>query len=236
MSAIIEYAPLLWQGLMTTILVAVLSGALCLLVAFSMGLARLSPHWIIRWPAGVFVEVFRGTSLIVQMFWFFYALPLFGIQLHPLTAAVLALGLNEGAYAAEVVRGAISSRAKGQTEAGIALGMSPALRLRRILIPQSIPAMLPPFGNVMVDLLKNTSLVSLVTVTDLTFRAQMIRSTTGETAAVFLTILVMYFLLSVLLTMLTQWMEKRYALDRRALAVQRKALREASLKDKVGAL
>jgi polar amino acid transport system permease protein len=114
--------------------------------------------------------------------------------------------------------------------------MSPSQRLRRILIPQSIPAMLPPFGNVMVDLLKNTSLVSLVTVTDLTFRAQMIRSTTGETAAVFLTILVMYFLLSVLLAMLTKWLEKRYALDRRALAVQRKALRQTSIKDKVGSL
>lgn len=222
MSAVIDYAPLLWQGLLTTILVAVLSGALCLVVAFAAGLARLSSHRFISWPAGVFIEVFRGTSLLVQMFWLFFALPFFGIQLHPLTAAVLALGLNEGAYAAEVVRGAIASRAKGQTEACIALGMEPALRLRRIIIPQSIPAMLPPFGNVMVDLLKNTSLVSLVTVADLTFRAQMIRSSTGQTTAIFLTILVLYFALSYLLTLLTSWLERRFALDRRALAAQRK--------------
>jgi polar amino acid transport system permease protein len=220
--AIIEYAPLLWQGLLTTLLVTVLGGALCLIVAFAAGLARLSRHWILRWPAGVFIEVFRGTSLLVQMFWLFFALPFFGIQLHPLTAAVLALGLNEGAYAAEVVRGAIASRAKGQTEACIALGMEPALRLRRIIIPQSIPAMLPPFGNVMVDLLKNTSLVSLVTVADLTFSAQMIRSTTGQTTAIFITILVMYFALSYLLTLLTNWLEKRFALDRKALTLQKK--------------
>lgn len=222
MGAIIEYAPLLWQGLLTTLLVTVLGGVLCLVVAFAAGLARLSRHWILRWPAGVFIEVFRGTSLLVQMFWLFFALPFFGIQLHPLTAAVLALGLNEGAYAAEVVRGAIASRAKGQTEACIALGMEPALRLRRIIIPQSIPAMLPPFGNVMVDLLKNTSLVSLVTVADLTFSAQMIRSTTGQTTAIFITILVMYFALSYLLTLLTSWLEKRFALDRKALTLQKK--------------
>lgn len=222
MDAIIDYAPLLWQGLLTTLLVTVLGGALCLIVAFAAGLARLSRHWILRWPAGVFIEVFRGTSLLVQMFWLFFALPFFGIQLHPLTAAVLALGLNEGAYAAEVVRGAIASRAKGQTEACIALGMEPALRLRRIIIPQSIPAMLPPFGNVMVDLLKNTSLVSLVTVADLTFSAQMIRNTTGQTTAIFITILVMYFALSYLLTLLTSWLEKRFALDRKALTLQKK--------------
>ncbi|WP_457972380.1 ectoine/hydroxyectoine ABC transporter permease subunit EhuC [Arthrobacter sp. D1-17] len=225
MSAVIDYAPLLWQGLLTTMLVTVLSGALCVVVAFAAGLARLSRHRFLSWPAGIFIEVFRGTSLLVQMFWLFFALPFFGIQLHPLTAAVLALGLNEGAYAAEVVRGAIASRAKGQTEACIALGMEPALRLRRIIIPQSIPAMLPPFGNVMVDLLKNTSLVSLVTVADLTFSAQMIRSTTGQTTAIFVTILLMYFALSYLLTLLTGWLERRFALDRNAVTAQRKESR-----------
>lgn len=221
MSAVVEFAPLLWQGLLTTVLVTVLGGIVCIVVAFAAGLARLSAHWFVRWPAGVFIEVFRGTSLLVQMFWFFFALPFFGIQLYPITAAVLALGFNEGAYAAEVVRGAIASRPKGQTEACTALGMGPALRLRRVIIPQAIPAMLPPFGNVMVDLLKNTSLVSLVTVADLTFRAQMIRNTTGQTTAIFLTILVMYFVLSSVVTLLTGVLERRFALDRKAKAAWR---------------
>lgn len=216
MSEVIAYAPLLLQGLLITVLVTVLSAALAVLTAFVAGLGRLSQHRWLRWPAGVFVEVFRGTSLLVQMFWFFYALPFFGFQLAPLAAAVLALGLNEGAYAAEIVRGTISARAKGQTEACIALGMGRGLRMRRVLIPQSIPAMLPPFGNVMVDLLKNTSLVSLVTVADLTFRAQMVRNTTGKTAALFLTILVLYFILALLISLLMKWLERRFALDRHA--------------------
>jgi polar amino acid transport system permease protein len=211
---VIGYAPLLLNGLLVTLLVMVLGAVVAVITAFAAGLARLSTHRWLRWPAGVFVEVFRGTSLLVQMFWFFFALPFFGIQLAPLTAAVLALGLNEGAYAAEIVRGAISSRAAGQNEACVALGMGRALRMRRVLIPQSIPAMLPSFGNVLVDLLKNTSLVSLVTVTDLTFSAQMVRNTTGKTAAVFLTILVLYFVLALLISVLMNWLERRFALDR----------------------
>ncbi len=218
MTAIFDYAVPLLQGLGVTILVTVLGTALTLVVAFTAGLSGLSKHRWLRWPSSIFVEFFRGSGLIVQMFWFFYALPFLGIQLTPLTAGVLALGLNEGAYAAEVVRGTIRSRAKGQTEAAIALGMTPALRMRRILIPQSIPAMLPAFGNVMVDLLKNTSLVSLVTVADLTWRAMTARTVTGQTVELFLTILVLYYLLSLLIGWLIRYLEKRFALDRKSLA------------------
>lgn len=221
MNAVIEFAPLLLQGLWVTILVTVLGAILTLVVAFAAGLAGLSKRWWLRVPSSIFVEFFRGSGLLVQMFWFFYALPFLGIQLTPLMAGVLALGLNEGAYAAEVVRGTIRSRPKGQTEAAIALGMSPGLRMRRILVPQSIPAMLPAFGNVMVDLLKNTSLVSLVTVSDLTWRAFTARTVTGATVELFLTILVLYYILSLLLGWLTRWLEKKYALDRKSLAKAR---------------
>lgn len=209
------------QGLWVTILVTVLSAMLAAFVAFAAGLSALSRHWWLRVPSSIFVEFFRGSGLLVQMFWFFYALPFLGIQLAPLLAGVLALGLNEGAYAAEIVRGTIRSRPKGQTEAAIALGMSPALRMRRILIPQSIPAMLPAFGNVMIDTLKNTSLVSLVTVSDLTWRAFTARTVTGATVELFLTILVMYYVLSLLLGWLTRYLERRFALDRKSLAKAR---------------
>lgn len=215
MSEFTSYAfPLLLQGLLVTLVVTVLGTILAAVTAFTVGLARLSQYKVLRWPAGIFIEVFRGTSLVVQMFWLFFALPGFGIQLTPMTAAVLALGLNEGAYAAEIVRGTISSRAAGQNEACVALGMGRALRLRRVLIPQSIPAMLPPFGNVMVDLLKNTSLVSLVTVSDLTFRAGFVRNSFGHTTEVYLIILVMYFVLSQVISAFSKWMERRFALDR----------------------
>lgn len=222
MDAVLEYSSLMGQGLLVTILVTVLGAVLTIVVAFAAGLSGLSRRWYLRWPSVVFVEFFRGSGLLVQMFWFFYALPFLGIELHPLFAGVLALGLNEGAYAAEVVRGTIRSRPKGQTEAAIALGMNPRQRLWRILIPQSIPAMLPSFGNVMVDLLKNTSLVSLVTVADLTWRAFNARTVTGATVELFLTILVIYYLLSLSIGWITRMLERRFALDRKALRDTRK--------------
>lgn len=214
MSALLEYWPELLRGLGMTVLITALGLLLTIVVAFAAGLARLSQLWVLRAPAYVFIEVFRGTSLVVQLFWFFYALPFLGIEFTPIAAAVLALGLNEGSYAAEIVRGTIASRPKGQTEACIALGLSPAQRMRRVLLPQSIPAMLPSFGNVFVDLLKATALVSLVTINDLTFTAQTARNFTGETAVIFTTILLLYFALAMLLAWLTRFLERRFAIDR----------------------
>ncbi|MBA0127663.1 ectoine/hydroxyectoine ABC transporter permease subunit EhuC [Haloechinothrix sp. YIM 98757] len=214
MSTIIEHAPRLWEGLLVTLQLLVLGSVLTLVIAFTAGLARMSRQFLVRFPAAVFIEVFRGTSMIVQLFWFFFALPMLGIELPGFAVGVLVLALNEGAYAAEVVRGAIKSRPAGQTEACIALGIGPVTRMRRILIPQSIPAMLPAFGNVVVDLLKNTSLVSAVTVLDLTYQGQTIRAITGETTAVFTTLLIVYFVLSVLLSFLVKWSERHFAIDR----------------------
>lgn len=225
MAEILPYWSVFLHGLGVTVLVTILGGIVAVATAFAAGLARLSVHRFLRWPAYVFVEVFRGTSMLVQMFWFFFALPFFGIQLTPLAAAVLSVGLNEGAYAAEIVRGSILARPPGQDEACTALGMGRALRLRRILIPQSIPAMLPPFGNVMIDLLKATSLVSLVTVGELTFQAQTVRNTTAQTTAVFLTLLVLYFAMSSALSALTAWLERRFALDRSPRARRGSAMR-----------
>lgn len=230
MAGIFPYSSLLGEGLLMTVLVTVLGASLALITAFTLGLARISRFRAVRIVGTVFVEVFRGTSLLVLMFWFFFALPFLGIELVPLAAGVLALGLNEGAYAAEIVRSTIQTRPKGQTEACTALGLSPRHSLWRILLPQSVPSMLPGFGNVLIDLLKNTSLVSLVTIADLTFRAQMVRATTGETTAVFLTILVLYFLLSVLTGMLMKFLERRFALTRTVPKRRMHVLAETKLK------
>jgi polar amino acid transport system permease protein len=208
MSQIVPFIPLLLRGLLITLELTIAGMALALVVAFAAGLSRMSRHRFLRWPAGTFIEIFRGTSMVVQLFWLFYALPFFGIQLLPFAAGVLALGLNEGAYAAEIVRGSINSLPRGQHEAGIALSMTPYQRMRRIILPQAIPVMIPSLGNVLIDLLKNTSLVSLVTVTDLTFAAQQVRSTTGATTAVFLSILVMYFVVSTVLSLGRGWLER----------------------------
>lgn len=209
MSTIEPYLPFLLRGLLITVALTILGMVLAVVVAFTAGMSRMSRRQVIRWPAGAFIEFFRGTSMLVQLFWLFFALPFFGIKLVPFAAAILALGLNEGAYGAEIVRGAINAVPRGQREGALALSLTPYQRMRHVILPQAVPAMIPPFGNVLVDLLKNTSLVSLVTVSDLTFRAQMVRNTTGATAAVFGTILVLYFVVSYALSLITGWVERR---------------------------
>lgn len=213
MSDIEPFFPYLLRGLLLTMLLTVLAVALSIVVSFVAGLGRLSERRPLRWASSTFIEVFRGTSVIVQLFWLFYALPLIGVRLTPMEAAVWALGLNQGAYGAEIVRGAIVAVARGQREAGIALNMTALQRMRHVILPQAIPRMLPPFGNVAIDTLKATSLVSLVTVADLTFRAQIVRSSTGATTAIFLTILVVYFLLAYALSVGTRWLERRVSPD-----------------------
>lgn len=220
----VSYAvPLIAKGLLYTVIVTVLGTVVALVTAFVAGIARLSDHAIVRGVSLFFIEVFRGTSLVVQLFFFFFALPAFGIQMSPLLAGVVALGLNEGAYAAEIVRGAVVGRSAGQNEACIALNMGKSLRMRRVLIPQSVPAMLPPFGNVMVDLLKNSSLVSFIGVTELTFRASFIRNSFGQTTTVFLIILVIYFVLSQLIAFFSRRLERRFALERPSRSAMRAA-------------
>lgn len=214
MSEIEPFLPFLLKGSLVTIQVTLLGLLLALAVAFVAGLGRLSSARAVRWAAGAFIETFRGTSVVVQLFWFFFALPLLGVPLSPMLAAVLALGLNGGAYAAEVVRGAVLAVPRAQLEAATALNMGRLTRMRRVILPQALPLMLPPFGNVSVDLLKASALVSLVTVSDLTFRTQQVRSSTGETALLFGLILVIYFALALVLALFWHALERRVRIDR----------------------
>jgi hypothetical protein len=124
------------------------------------------------------VEVFRGTSTVVQLFWFFYVLPFVGVRISSIACAVVVLGLGFGASGAEIVRGALNAVPRGQLEAAVA----------RVILPQAVAMMAPPFANLGIELLKATSVVSLITVSDLTFRAEIIRGSTGATTAVFTTI------------------------------------------------
>jgi polar amino acid transport system permease protein len=155
------------SGVETTLLVTFLSALLALLMAFIGGLGRISPFRPIRVIAGVYVEVFRGTSMVVQLFWIFFVLPTLGVELSPIEAGVLVFGLNIGAYSSEIVKGAIQAIPRPQWEAAIALNMPRTLRMRRIILPQAIPTMLPSLGNQLVDVLKATSLLSLINATDI---------------------------------------------------------------------
>lgn len=183
-------------------LVLTLGGAaLALVVSFVLGLMSRAPATLPRVVSRVVVEFFRGTSLLVQLLWFFFALPLLGIRLEPLFAGVLALGLNYGAYGAEVVRGAIAAVPKEQREAAIALNLSPAQRMWRVILPQAWVGMIPPFGNLLIQLLKGSALAYLITLTDITFEARTLRDATGDSALAYTTALVLYFVIAYAFTL-----------------------------------
>lgn len=204
-----EHGSRLLTGTGYTIILILLSTILAVIIAFVMGVMRMSRNWIVNGLAFCYIELFRGTSLLVQLFWIFYVLPLFGLTLNPFPAGFIAIGMNLGAYGAEIVRGAILSVPKGQWEAGIAINMPYYQSLRRIIIPQAILLMLPAWGNLLIELLKGTALVALISVTDLMFEARQINAITYLSAQVFGTALIIYYILArFMLTPFMRWFER----------------------------
>ena len=204
----LDLLPPLLRGARVTAELAVVSTVLGGVLAFAAGIGKLSKFLPIRWLSVVYIEIFRGTSLLVQMFWLFFALPLLGIRLEPTTAGILALGLNIGAYGAEVVRGAILAVDPKQYEAATAVNFGPRYTLWRIILPQALVEMMPPFGNLVVQNLKDTALVSLITLTDLTFAAQTVRNLTNESIPAFTATLIIYFVLAMIFILLMRWLER----------------------------
>ncbi|MFG2828680.1 ectoine/hydroxyectoine ABC transporter permease subunit EhuC [Streptomyces sp. NPDC048434] len=200
---------LFFKGLWITVQLMIYSAALAATVAFGIGLARTSRFWIIRFLSGVYVEFFRGTSALVLMFWLFFALPLLGWQLVGIWAGTLALGLSYGAYGSEIVRGAVQAVAPAQREAAIALSFTPWQRLRKVILPQAVPEMMPPFNNLLIELLKGTALASLLSIGELTFQAKLARLSTGESAQIYGIILVLYFAVAFVMTRIMRVLERR---------------------------
>jgi len=207
----LDMLPSLLRGLAVTAGVTAGAAALAVVAAVAAGLARASRARLLRWPAAVYVEVFRGTSALVQLFWFYFVLPFFGVELPAFAAGVLVLGLNTGAYGAEVVRGAILAVPPGQRDAAAALNLGRLQTLRRVVLPQAWPAMLPPAGNLAIELLKNSTLVSLITITELTFAAQLARAQTLRSAEIFGVVLVLYFATALVITGGMRLLERRAA-------------------------
>lgn len=195
-----DFLPILIDATLITIEITVLSAAVAVPCAIVAALAKVYGMRPLRWLATAYIEIFRGTSALVQLFWLFFVLPHFGITLEPITAAVIGLGLNLGAYGAEVVRGAVQDVSRGQWEASTALNMTRPTALRRIILPQAFVAMIPPWNNLFIELLKATSLVSFITITELTFRAKGISDVTLRTAEAFNVALVIYLALALLIT------------------------------------
>lgn len=194
-----DFVPYILKGIPVTLEVTALAMAVAIPVSVILALGRNSRLIALRLPAGFVIELFRGSSALVQLFWAFYVLPFLGINLSPLLAGVMVLGLNEGSYFSEVVRSGINAVPVGQREAAAALGFSRRYQFFRIILPQALPVMIPPFGNALVTMLKFTSLVSLVTVQDLLFRANMAATTLGKSGDIYGLVIVIYFVLAVLL-------------------------------------
>lgn len=202
------------EGLRITLRLTVAGAALGIVCSVLAGLGRRSSVLPWRWLCSIYVELFRGTSTLVQLFWFYFALPFLGIRLNALTAGVLVLGLNMGAYGAEVVRGAIAAVPQGQREAATALSFSRSQILWRIVLPQSILPALPPFGNLLIELLKNSALASMITLSELTFSAQVLRSDTLQTVPIFTAVLAMYFVVAQVIAFGVRRLEQNLARSR----------------------
>ncbi|WP_116652611.1 ectoine/hydroxyectoine ABC transporter permease subunit EhuC [Pelagibacterium sediminicola] len=203
----------LMQGAWVTIQLTFYSTILGAILSFAAGIGKTSTNLAVRSLAVTYIEVFRGTSLLVQLFWLYFALPVAGqalgidLRLPPVVAGVLALSLNIGAYGAEVVRGAIEAVSRDQYEAAKALNFTPRKTLWRIALPQAIPEMMPSFGNLAIQNLKDTALVSLISLSDLAFRAEQLRNFTQDSTTIYTMALFMYFGLALVLTAMMKMLE-----------------------------
>ncbi|QWW72400.1 ectoine/hydroxyectoine ABC transporter permease subunit EhuC [Rhizobium sp. WYJ-E13] len=194
---------LIWQyrfdfliGILWTLKLSVMSAALAFVLSIFAGICRASRNSFVRIPASIYVEFFRGTSALAQLFWLFYVLPYLGVNLSPTQCATLGLGLCFGAYGAEVVRGCIDAVPKDQIDAAAALNFSWFHTMRIVILPEALIMMMPLFANLLIELIKATSLVSLITIPDLTFQAKAIISKSYSSGNVLLVTLAIYLAIS----------------------------------------
>ena len=214
MNEVFYFYPILIKGTITTIELTVLGAILALVISFIVGISRISSFKSIRVVAIIYLEFFRGSSALVQMFFIYFVLPMWGIYFDALTAGVIACGCNVGAYGSEVVRGAILAVDKDQHEAAKALNYSNYEKYRYVIIPQAIPIMIPTFGNLLIELMKLTAVCSLITISDLTFMAHIIRVQTALTLEPFLIILVIYFIIASVLVKIVDLIAKKFSKGR----------------------
>ncbi len=208
--------PLLLLGAGVTIKITVMSVALGVLIGLFVGIARICRVRPLRFLAAVYVDFFRGTPLLVQIFLFYFAVPVItGQRIDPYVAAVGSCGINSGAYVAEIVRAGIQSIDKGQMEAGRSLGMTWAQTMRYIIVPQAIKRVIPPLGNEFIALLKDSSLVSVIGFEELTRRGQLIIAKTYGSLEIWFSVAIIYLVMTLSISRLVAYLEKRYNTDDR---------------------
>lgn len=211
---IIRSFPLLLMGAGITIQITALSVGFGLLIGMFIGIARLSTLAPLRLVAAIYVNFFRGTPLLVQIFMIYFAMPIMlGTRIDPFVAAVTACSINSGAYVAEIFRSGIQSIDKGQMEAGRSLGMSWAQTMRYIIMPQAFKRIIPPLGNEFIAMLKDSSLVSVIGFEELTRRGQLIIARTYGSFEIWTAVAVIYLIMTLTISRLVNYLERRYKID-----------------------
>lgn len=205
-----DFLPILLKGCVVTCQVTLAALVLSTLLGFIWALMRLSPYALLRWPAVSFITVIRGIPIIVQLFYMYFVLPDLGIQLSAFQAGFIGLGVAYSSYQAENFRAGIQAVDHGQVEAAQSLGMRPALVMRRVVLPQAIRVFLPPYGNTMIMMLKDSSIASAITVAELTRGGQLIAASTFKNMTVFTLVALLYLTMSLPLTFFAHWLERRF--------------------------
>jgi polar amino acid transport system permease protein len=208
-SGSIEYLPDLLRAAVVSVELTICVMLISLVFGLIIALMRISHSRALRIISTVYVEVIRGTPCLLQLFYIYFVLPAFGIRLDPFPAGVAGLSVNYSAYLSEVYRAGIIAVPHGQIEASHALGMSRALMMRLIILPQAIRVVVPPLGNYFISLFKDTSLVSIVTVRELMFTGQIIAATNFQYFTIFTIIGVIYFSLSYPSSLFVSYLERR---------------------------
>jgi polar amino acid transport system permease protein len=216
LSDMITFLPPLLAGAWLTIVVSVVAFLLAMVVGLGFAVARMSRFMPLRAVAAVYIQFIRGTPLLLQLFFIYYVLPYGGIVLTPFVSAVIGLTANYAAYMAEVFRAGIQAIAKGQWEAGAAVGMSRRLLMRRIILPQAMRIIIPSLGNFFVSIFKDSALVSVITMRDLMFSAQLLASATFKHFEIYAMVAAIYFLISYPAAMLVEWIERMMQIGRRS--------------------
>jgi len=211
----ISFLPALLKGAWLTIVISLLSYGLSLVVGLLFGIMRISRLWPLRFIATPYVQFIRGTPLILQLFFIYYVLPYAGIILTPFVSAIIGLTMNYSAYMAEVFRGGILAIPKGQWEAGLSVGMSRRLLLRRIILPQAMRIVVPAIGNFFVSIFKDSALVSVITMRDLMFSGQILAAATFRHFEIFTEVAVIYFIISYPTAKFVEWIEAKLDVSKR---------------------
>ncbi|AEF22381.1 cystine ABC transporter permease [Pseudomonas sp. LR_1] len=206
---VLDSLPFLLKGAIWTIVLSLGGMFFGMLLGFGLALVRLYAIAPLGWLARVYISFFRGTPLLVQLFVIYFGLPELGLQLEPLTAALIGFSLNMAAYVAEIMRAAIASIDRGQWEAAASIGMSKSQTMLRAILPQAMRTALPPLGNSFISLVKDTALAATIQVPELFRQAQLITARTYEVFAMYLAATVIYWILSSLLAHLQNRLEER---------------------------